>query len=100
MTTTSDPDEPFAPADETDRWRPNERPLVEPTSGMTAARVAARRAAVGALALGAMAVGAVAIGALAIGALRIGRLGVRRAHLGKVEIDDLVVRRLRVLDLD
>jgi hypothetical protein len=58
---------------------------------------------VGALAVGSFAIGALAVGALAIGALAIGRLSVRRAtaqkvHLGEVEIDDLIVRRLRVVE--
>ena len=57
---------------------------------------------VGALAVSSFAIVALAIGALAIGALAIGRLSVRRAtaqkvHLGEVEIDDLIVRRLRVM---
>jgi hypothetical protein len=51
-----------------------------------------------ALALGAAAVGAVAIGALAIGRLAIGRLAIKRARFGAVEVDDLVVRKLRVIE--
>jgi hypothetical protein len=54
-------------------------------------------AQVGALAVGAVALGAFAIGAIAIGRLAIGGLVVRRAKLS-VEIDDLTVRRLRVLE--
>ena len=54
--------------------------------------------AMGALALGALAVGALAIGALAIGRLRILRADADRLHLGTVEIDDLTVKRLRVID--
>ena len=57
-----------------------------------------RSAAVGAAALGAVAVGAVAIGALAIARLAIGSMAVKCARFGKVEIDELTVRRLRVLD--
>lgn len=52
----------------------------------------------GALAIGAFALGAFAIGALAIGRLAIGRATARKVHLGTVEIDDLTVRRLRVID--
>jgi hypothetical protein len=37
-----------------------------------------------------------ALGAVAIGALAIGRLAIGRARLQRVEIDDLVVGRLRV----
>ena len=54
--------------------------------------------AMGALALGALAVGALAIGALAIGRLRILRADADRLHLGTVEIDDLTVKRLRVIE--
>ena len=52
----------------------------------------------GAALLGAIALGAVAVGAVAIGALAIGRLGVRQARIGRLEVDDLIVRRLRVLE--
>jgi hypothetical protein len=55
-------------------------------------------AAIGATAVGAIAIGAIAIGALAVGRLAVGRLAVKNARFGKVEIDDLTVRRLRVLD--
>jgi hypothetical protein len=51
-----------------------------------------------ALAVGAFALGALAVGALAIGALAIGRLEIRKARLGEVEIDELTVRRFRVLE--
>jgi hypothetical protein len=51
-----------------------------------------------AIATGALAVGALAIGALAIGSLVIGRMAVGRLRLKHVVIDDLTVRRLRVLD--
>jgi len=49
-------------------------------------------------ALGALALGAAAIGALAIGALAIGRLAVGRAQIRHLEIDELVVRRLRIIE--
>jgi hypothetical protein len=54
--------------------------------------------AVGAQALGALALGAIAVGALAVGALAIGRLTIGRARMRHVEIDELVVRKLRVTD--
>ncbi|HZP09747.1 hypothetical protein [Methyloceanibacter sp.] len=54
--------------------------------------------AIGALALGALAVGALAIGALAIGRLRILRAEADKLHLRTVEIDDLTVKRLRVVE--
>jgi hypothetical protein len=56
--------------------------------------------ATGALALGALALGALAIGALAIYRLRIDRADAREVHFGKVEIDDLTVRRLHVVEED
>ena len=54
--------------------------------------------AIGAQAIGAIALGAVAIGALAVGAVAIGRLAIGRARIRHVEIDELVVRKLRVID--
>jgi hypothetical protein len=53
-----------------------------------------------ALALGAAAVGAVAIGALAIGRLAVGRLTIKKARFETLEVDELTVRRLRVLEKD
>ena len=47
---------------------------------------------------GSLALGALAVGALAIGALAIGRLEIRQARLRKVEIDELTVRRFRVVE--
>ncbi len=54
--------------------------------------------AMGALALGALAIGALAIGALAIGRLRILRADADKWHLGTVEIDDVTVKRQRVIE--
>jgi hypothetical protein len=51
-----------------------------------------------ALALGAAAFGAVAIGALAIGRLLVGRLVIKKARFGALEVDELTVRRLRVVE--
>ena len=53
-----------------------------------------------AIALGAAAFGAVAIGALAIGRLAIGRLVIKRAHFRTLEVDELTVRKLRVVERD
>jgi hypothetical protein len=61
-------------------------------------RTASPAAQLVALALGAAALGAFAIGAVAIGKLAISGLVVRRARFRSVEIDDLTVRRLRVLE--
>jgi hypothetical protein len=51
-----------------------------------------------ALALGAAAVGAAAVGALAIGRLAVGRLTIRKARFGAPEVDELTVRKLRVVE--
>jgi hypothetical protein len=51
-----------------------------------------------ALALGAAAVGAFAIGALAIGRLAVGRLSVKEARFGTLDVDELTVRKLRILE--
>jgi hypothetical protein len=53
-----------------------------------------------ALALGAAAVGAVAIGAVAIGRLAIGGLVIKKARFGALEVDELTVRKLRVVEQD
>jgi hypothetical protein len=53
---------------------------------------------VAALAAGALAAGALAIGVLAIARLAIGKLAVRDARFRSVTIDELTVRRLRVLE--
>lgn len=49
-------------------------------------------------AVAALALGAVALGAIALGAVAIGRLAIDRARIRRLEIDEFVVRRLRVLD--
>jgi hypothetical protein len=51
-----------------------------------------------AVALGAVAFGAFAIGAVAIGRLAVGRLVIKRARFGALEVDELTVRKLRVLE--
>jgi len=48
-----------------------------------------------AIALGAFALGAFAIGALAVGYLRISRLVVTDGRFKRLEIDELVVRRVK-----
>ena len=52
----------------------------------------------GAIAIGAVAIGAVAIGAIAIARVAIARMAVNKARFRSVEIDDLTVKRLRVLE--
>ena len=51
-----------------------------------------------AIAVEALACGAIAIGALAIARLAISQLTVKKARFRSVEIDDLTVRRLRVIE--
>jgi hypothetical protein len=53
-----------------------------------------------ALALGAAAFGAVAVGVLAIGRLAVSRMAIKKARFDVLEVDELTVRRLRVLDYD
>ena len=53
-----------------------------------------------ALALGAAAFGAIAIGALAIGRIAVGRLVIKKARFGVLKVDELTVRKLRVLERD
>lgn len=50
-----------------------------------------------ALAAGAVAFGALAIGALAIGRLAIGGVTIKKARFHALEVDELTVRKLRVL---
>src|SRR6266536_558681 len=57
-----------------------------------------RALAIGAQSVGALALGALAIGALALGVVAVGRLVIGRAKIRHLEIDDLVVNRLRVMD--
>ena len=86
-----DPTEPAVLPDQIVQWQPTHR--VETKAG-----VAHGAGATGAAVLGALAVGALAVGVVAIGALAIGRLAVRHARFGRLEVDDLVVRRLSVLE--
>lgn len=58
-----------------------------------------RGAAMIATAIGAVAVGAFAIGALAIGRLAIRRVEVESAKFKSLEIDDLIVKRIRAADV-
>ncbi|MGH7490065.1 MAG: hypothetical protein ACREMY_31330, partial [bacterium] len=68
------------------------RNLVERSAKLPSMRIPA-------LAVGALAFGALAVGALAIGSLAVGRIIIGKARFREVEIDDLTVRRLRVLDV-
>jgi hypothetical protein len=93
MSDEVDLDEPEVLPDQIVQWQPTHRPLTTAHGAVAQGASATGSSIIGALALGALALGTVAIGALAIG-----RLNVRHARLGRVEIDDLVVRRLRVLE--
>jgi hypothetical protein len=93
MSIDLDEDEPEVLPEEIVHWQPNHRPL-----NTAHAAVAQGASATGSSIVGALALGALAIGAVAIGALAIGRLNVRHARFGRVVIDDLVVKRLRVLE--
>jgi hypothetical protein len=64
------------------------------TTGQSKAVSTASRLA---LAAGAAALGAVAVGAVAIGRLLVGRLEIRKARFGALEVDELTVRKLRVV---
>ncbi len=93
MSIDVDEDEPEELPEEIVHWQPTHRPLTTAHGAVAQGASATGSSIIGALALGALALGAVAIGAVAIG-----RLNVRYVKLGKVEIDDLVVRRFRVLE--
>jgi hypothetical protein len=93
-----DLDEPETLPEEIVHWQPTHRPLTEAHGAVAQGASATGSSLLGALAMGALAIGAVAIGALAIGRLGIGRLSVRHARFGKLEVDELVVRRLKTLE--
>jgi len=84
MTTHEFLDEPETLPQEIVDWQPNYHAPAMPGLGSLT------RAA------GAVAVSALALGALAIGAVVIGRLVVGKARIRRLEIDQLVVRDLRL----
>jgi hypothetical protein len=86
-----DADEPEELPEEIVHWQPTHRPLTQAHGAVAQGATATGSSIVGAIAFGAIAVGAVAIGALAIG-----RLNVRHARFGRLEVDELVVRKLRL----
>jgi hypothetical protein len=75
-------------------WQPPHRP--DRIKG--AAATLSAGGALGLVALGSIAFGAVAVGALAVGAVAIGRLAIGRASFRKLEIDELVIGRVRFKD--
>src|SRR5215469_1855075 len=72
-----------------------EKPMARELTGRSRSAPAARLLA---LALGAAACGALAIGALAIGRIAVGRLTIKKARFGAIEVDELTVRKLRVVE--
>ena len=102
MSIETEEDEPETLTEEIVHWQPTHRPVgLAQAHGAVAQGVFAQGAsATGSSIVGAIAMGALALGAVAIGALAIGRLHVRRASFGKLEVDDLTVRRFRVLERD
>jgi hypothetical protein len=95
MTIDTELDEQETLPEEIVHWQPTHRPY-----GLAQAHVGVAQgaSATGSSIVGALAMGALALGAIAIGALAIGRLSVGAAKFRRVEIGDLVVRRLRVLE--
>ena len=75
------------------RWQPN-HPTMH--GGVAAGGAAAGGVAIGSGLALAFPLGAVAVGAVAIGALAIGRLSIGSARFRRVEIDELVVGRLKI----
>jgi len=75
-------------------WQPTGRHGAR--GGVAAGGVAAGGVAAGSGVILALATGALAIGALAIGALAVGRLTVGHARFRTLEIDELVVGRIRM----
>ncbi len=100
MSVDIETDEPETLPEEIVHWQPTHRPLAEARGAVAHGASATGSSIVGSLALGALALGAVALGAVAIGALAIGRLKVRDARFGRLAVDELTVRRFRVLERD
>ena len=84
-------DEPEDLPQEIVQWQPGRAHMVNAPKPLNSSAIAA--AVLGAVAVGAVAVGAIAIGRLAIGSLALGRGRIRR-----LEIDELIVRDLRVIE--
>ena len=102
MSVDTEEDEPEILPEEIVHWQPTHRgaALAEARGAVAHGASATGGQVAGLLAFGALALGAVALGAVAIGALAIGRLWVREARFGRLTVDDLTVRRFRVLERD
>ena len=72
---------------------PSQRPLTSGGGVINGVRATA------AMTIGALSAGALAVGVLAVAHMAIGRLTLGRARIRRLEIDELVVRRLRVVDI-
>ncbi len=99
MENSIDDDEPAwdsAPNPDLVHWQPTHRPHGSVLSDVEQARPAFSPAgALGLVMLGSAAMGAVAVGALAIGALAIGRLAVGDARFRRLQVDELVIGKIR-----
>lgn len=73
------------------RWQPSHKPDAVQTGGPRLSPATA----LGVIAIGSAIAGAVAVGALAIGALAIGQLAVGNARFRRLEVDDLVIGKVR-----
>ncbi len=73
------------------RWQPTHAP----DGGKGLPLTLSPAGVLGVIALGSALVGAVAVGAVAIGALAIGQLAVSRARFRRLEVDELVIGKVR-----
>jgi hypothetical protein len=92
MSADVETDEPEELPEEIVHWQPSHRPPLNQAHGAVAQGASATGSAI----MGAVALGALAMGAVAIGVLAIGRLNVRHARFGRLEVDELIVRKLRL----
>ncbi len=89
-----DPDWDIEPNPEMVHWQPTHRP--DTVDG--APVILSPAGALGAIALGSALFGAMAVGAVAVGAVAIGALAIGRARIRKLEIDELIIGKVRFKD--
>lgn len=78
------------------RWQPAHHSVrTGPDIDRTGLIRADAASALGFVVLGSVAVGALAVGALAIGAVAIGKLFVHDAHFRRLQVDELVIGKVR-----